>query len=132
MSADLVTVTAAILKKDNKILIAKRKEGHLANKWEFPGGKLESNESPEECLKRELREEFGIDTKIGKLVATSIYEYPHIKIKLMAYEVEYITGEFRLNDHQEIIWVSKEDLSNYDLAPADIPIVKKIISYSNP
>ncbi len=85
MSADLVTVTAAILKKDNKILIAKRKEGHLANKWEFPGGKLESNESPEECLKRELREEFGIDTKIGKLVATSIYEYPHIKIKLMAY-----------------------------------------------
>jgi len=124
---DTVIVTAAIIKKDNKILIAKRKEGHLASKWEFPGGKLESNETPEDCLKRELYEEFGIDTKIGKLLATSIYEYPHIKIKLMAYDVEYISGEFRLNDHQEIRWVKKEDLSHYDFAPADISLVNKIL-----
>jgi len=132
VSPDLVTVTAAIIKKENKILIAKRKEGHLANKWEFPGGKIESNETPEDCLKRELREEFGIGTKIGKLLATSIYEYPHIKIKLMAYEVEYIAGEFKLNDHHEIKWVSKEDILIYDFAPADIPIVNKILNYSNP
>ena len=127
MNEDFVIVTAAIIKKDNKFLIAKRKEGHLANKWEFPGGKLESNETPEDCLKRELHEEFGIETIIGKYLATSIYDYPHIKIKLMAYEVEYISGEFILNDHQEIKWVTKEDLSNYEFAPADIPIVNEIL-----
>jgi len=124
---DIIIVTAAIIKKDNKFLIAKRKEGHLANKWEFPGGKLENKETPEDCLKRELYEEFGIQTIIGKYLATSIYDYQHIKIKLMAYEVEYVSGEFRLNDHKEIKWVKKEDLSMYDFAPADIPIVKKII-----
>jgi len=127
VNEDFVIVTAAIIKKDNKFLIAKRKEGHLANKWEFPGGKLEPNETPEDCLKRELKEEFGIQTIIGKYLATSIYDYPHIKIKLIAYEVEYTSGEFILNDHQEIKWVTKEDLSNYDFAPADIPIVKKIL-----
>ncbi len=127
MKEDIIIVTAAIIKKDNKFLIAKRKEGHLANKWEFPGGKLENKETPEDCLKRELYEEFGIQTIIGKYLATSIYDYQHIKIKLMAYEVEYVSGEFRLNDHKEIKWVKKEDLSMYDFAPADIPIVKKII-----
>ena len=88
MKEDIIIVTAAIIKKDNKFLIAKRKEGHLANKWEFPGGKLEPNETPEDCLKRELSEEFGIETIIGKYVTKSIHEYPHIKIELIAYEVE--------------------------------------------
>ncbi|HOE93293.1 MAG TPA: 8-oxo-dGTP diphosphatase MutT [Methanofastidiosum sp.] len=127
MKDDIVIVTAGIIKKDNKILIAKRKEGHLVNKWEFPGGKLEPGETPKDCLKRELCEEFGIETKIGKYLATSNYEYPHIKIELIAYEVEYISGEFKLNDHQEIKWVKREELSNYDFAPADIPIVNKIL-----
>ena len=127
MKDDHVIVTAAVIKKDNKILIAKRKKGHLENKWEFPGGKLEPNETPEGCLKRELSEEFGIETKIGKLLATSIHEYAHIKIKLMAYEVDYISGEFILNDHKEIKWVNTEDLLIYDFASADIPIVKILL-----
>lgn len=131
MKEDIVVVTAGIIKKGNKILIAKRKEGHLANKWEFPGGKLEPNETPEQCLKRELTEEFGIETKIGKLLATSIHEYAHIKIKLMAYEVDYISGEFILNDHKAIKWLSKEDLIIYDLASADMPILNKILGEEN-
>ena len=127
MKDDLVTVTAGIIKKDDKLLIAKRKKGHLANKWEFPGGKLEPGETPKDCLKRELSEEFGIETKIGKYLTTSNYEYPHIKIELIADEVEYISGEFKLNDHQEIKWVKREELLNYDFAPADILIVNKIL-----
>lgn len=131
MKDEIVKVTAAIIKKDNKILIAKRKEGHLANKWEFPGGKLEPNETPEDCLKRELKEEFGIETDIGKYLTKSAYEYPHIKIELIAYEVSYIRGEFKLNDHKEIKWVEIEDLSTYDFPPADILIVNKLLGEKN-
>ena len=78
----LISVTAAILVRDGKILIAQRKSSdHLAGKWEFPGGKIEYGETPEDCLKRELHEEFGIDTRIGVFLAESVYHYDRISIR---------------------------------------------------
>jgi len=116
-------VTAAVIERDGKILIARRKKGdRMEGLWEFPGGKLEGNESPEECLSRELHEEFGIEAEIGDFLLSSPYEYPHLKIELLAYRATYISGDFKLNDHDEIRWVSPSEFKRYDLAGADVPV----------
>ena len=123
------TVTAAIMRVDGKILIAQRKKGDaLEHKWEFPGGKMEPGETPEQCLARELMEEFGIQTRVKDFFASSIFAYQHIKIELLAYDVEYLSGQFQLHDHQEIRWVPPAELDMYDFSEADIPIASKLQS----
>jgi 8-oxo-dGTP diphosphatase len=119
-------VTAAVIERDGHILIAKRRQGsRFAGKWEFPGGKLEKGETPEQCLKRELQEELDILTDIGDLICTSEYNYtPDLTIRLLAYRTAVISGVFNLNDHEEIRWVKPEDLAKYDFPEADKPIVE--------
>jgi len=120
-------VTAAVMEKDGKILIARRCRGdHLAHKWELPGGKLEPNETPEECLQRELREELGIETAIGDWVASSDYEYSHMKIRLMVYRVRHVSGAITVRDHEAIAWVSRDELAHFDFSEADKPIIRKL------
>ena len=124
----MIRVTAAVIKKNNKILIAQRKkEKHLGLKWEFPGGKIEEGESPEKCLKRELKEEFGIETIINNFIVRTRHKYPKVEIELLAYYVQYVSGEFKLIDHEKIAWVEKEKLVSYDFATADLDIIEKII-----
>jgi 8-oxo-dGTP diphosphatase len=83
----LITVTAAIIQKENRIFAARRKRGrHLEGMWEFPGGKLEPGESPEVCLARELAEELGIKTTVGRYLGESVYDYGEKVIKLLAYQ----------------------------------------------
>ncbi|MBI4351356.1 MAG: (deoxy)nucleoside triphosphate pyrophosphohydrolase [Elusimicrobia bacterium] len=121
-------VTAAVLVKDGKVLLARRKPGDaLAGKWEFPGGKLEPGETPEACLRRELREEFGVDTKIGAFICSSKFEYKHLPIELLAYRVEHLSGEFKLNDHDRIEWAAPAELPKYDLCSADIPVLSRVL-----
>lgn len=123
----MVFVTAAIIERDSKILIAQRKKGdRLEYKWEFPGGKIEKGESPEACLKRELSEEFGIESAVCKFFCSSKYVYPHVSVDLLAYNVTYESGDFKLNSHEAINWISIDELSNYDFAEADKPIVMKL------
>jgi len=120
-------VTAAILIKDEQILIAKRKKGdRLAEKWEFPGGKIETNETPEECLKREMVEEFGIEVSVGEYFGESIYHYGHGSIKLIAYRTYWEEGDIIAKDHEEFKWVSSNQLDLFDFAPADLPFVEKL------
>jgi 8-oxo-dGTP diphosphatase len=120
-------VTAAILEKDGRILIARRGPGGaLAGKWEFPGGKLEEGETPEQCLQRELREELGIESEVGEVVASSVFHYAHGSIDLVAYRVHHVSGAFVPSVHDAIEWVAAVDLSNYDFAPADVPIVQRL------
>jgi len=117
-------VTAAVIEKEGKILLAQRKEGSaLAGKWEFPGGKLEPGETPQACLRRELMEEFGVDTEIGEFVCASRFEYKHLPIELLVYRARHLAGEFKLNDHARIEWVAPADLKNFDLSSADIPVL---------
>jgi 8-oxo-dGTP diphosphatase len=130
MSVKITTVTCAIIEKEGKILIARRAIGQkLAGKWEFPGGKVEDGESPEECLKRELEEEFGIKVEVGEFITSNKHHYDHISIELLAFQVKFISGEFTLTDHDTIEWVVPEELLNYDLAAADVPIAREIINY---
>lgn len=126
-------VTAAIIIKDGEVLIAKRPAGdRLAGKWEFPGGKVEDGESPEECLKRELAEELGIVASVGDFFARSIYRYEHGAIELLAYFADWFSGDMRLSAHDEVKWAAVTDLGRFNFAPADIPVVEKLIKlYKN-
>ena len=125
--SDIVKVTAAILVKDNKIVIAKRgPDDILADKWEFPGGKVENHETPEQCLKREIKEEFDIDVSVGEYIGSSVYHYDHISIELMAYRTYWKEGEIDLIDHGEFKWVSLEQLPEFDFASADLFFVEKL------
>ena len=122
-------VTAAILIKDGKIRIARRKaDDRPADKWEFPGGTIEQNETPQDCLKREMQEEFGIEVSIVKYLGQSIYHYDHGSIKLLAYLTSWVSGKLALKDHSEFRWVSAQQLANFDFASADIPFVEKLVN----
>ncbi len=120
-------VTAAVIRENGKVLIAQRAPGeHLETFWEFPGGKIEKGETPEQSLKRELLEELGIDTRIGMFITESCFCYENKNIRLLAYEAENLGGEFSLKVHSAISWVALDDMDNYCLAPADIPIIEKL------
>jgi len=118
-------VTASIIFNDNKILVARRgPQEKLAGSWEFPGGKVEENETLEECLERELYEELNIKTKSGKVLTSSTYTYKHGSFEIFALESEIISGTIQPTVHDKISWVNICDLLTYDLLPADIPIAK--------
>ncbi len=100
-------VTAAVIERDGKILIARRKrDDSQAGKWEFPGGKLEAGETPEACLKRELREELGIETEVGAFLCSSRFVYPHMAVELLVYRTSYVSGEIALHEHDRVEWVA--------------------------
>lgn len=120
-------VVAAILRCKDKYLIARRAAHKaLSGKWEFPGGKIEADESPETALKRELLEELGIECLILDHVITVYHNYSSVTIELVAFNVEYIKGDFILIDHDMIMWSSKSELLTLDLAEADLPILDKL------
>ena len=127
-----VDVAAGIIFKNKQILIAQRKKtDKLGLLWEIPGGKIEEKESPEECLRRELKEELDINSKVGSLFCISKHNYPDFKINLMAYLVDSHQGELKVNDHEQIKWASISELKEYEFAPADIPIINKLLSEYN-
>ena len=120
-------VTAAIIIKENRVLIAERAPGeNLAGKWEFPGGKIELGETPQKCLKREIREELEIEIDVLERFGESIYVYQSGTIKLIAFRCRWLSGDIRLNVHSRIKWVTRQELDLYDFAPADIPLVDKL------
>jgi 8-oxo-dGTP diphosphatase len=126
-TSDIVQVTAAILVKDDRILIARRgPDDQPADKWEFPGGKVEAHETPEQCLKREMKEEFEIDVSVGNYLGSSVYHYDHISIELLAYRTYWEGGIIHLNAHDDFKWASMEQLAGFDFAPADRVFIQKL------
>lgn len=121
-------VTAAIIHKNSRILIARRGSSrHLAGFWEFPGGKIEEGETPETCLKRELKEELGITVKVIEFFMQNMHHYAEKIILLKAYRCELISGNITQKDHDAIAWIEKKDFHKYKFAPADIPFVNKLM-----
>ena len=125
----MIKVVAALICKDNKILIAKRATGdsNVLGKWEFPGGKVEDNESEEAAIEREIKEEFELTVKAKRFLINNICEYPEKKIDLRLYECEYLSGEFCLHDHFEYKWVEITKLIDFDLAPADVLLARYVM-----
>lgn len=123
-AADVKTVTAGVLIEQDKVLIAKRGgSGETAGKWELPGGKVEPGETPEQGLRRELLEELQIGVKVEKYVGESVYSYSQGIIRLMAYRVKRIKGKLQPTVHDEMRWVSRDELHQYDFLPADVPLI---------
>ena len=123
----MIDVTAAIIKREGNILIAKRSSNSsLPNKWEFPGGKVDAGETPEECLARELYEEFGIIVAVGNFLGESVYKYEHKTVRLMAFQVYTDADITTMNAHDDVRWVPVGQLLDYDLAPADVPIAREV------
>lgn len=124
----MITVTAAIIFKGSKILIARKvPEKHMGGFWEFPGGKIEDGEAPENCLKREIKEELSIDVEVGDFFMENEHHYKEKSILLKAYFCKHLSGEITLNDHDKVEWVEKSELQNFNFAPADVPFVKALI-----
>ena len=122
----MITVVAALINKNGKYLIAKRSTGSIdvLGKWEFPGGKVENNESEKHAIEREIKEEFDMNVKAIKLLVNNVCEYPSKTIDLRLYECKHISGEFNLHDHSEYKFVDKEDIINFDLCPEDVPLAE--------
>lgn len=123
-----IIVVAALIKKEDKILIAKRSTGdkNVLGKWEFPGGKVEKDEDEKVAIEREIKEEFELKIKTEKYITNNICNYPTKVVDLRLYRCKYISGDFKLHDHSEYVWVDANNILDYDLAPADIPLAKYI------
>ncbi len=120
-------VAAIIENNDGDILIAKRNskksQGGL---WEFPGGKIEKNESADDAIKREIKEELNIDIEINKWLIEKRHEYPEKTINLILCSAKWIGGELDLSEHEDSKWIKKEDIFNFQFADADKEIINEI------
>lgn len=96
----------------------------LPLKWEFPGGKINKGEMPEECLKRELREELGIEASVGKPLPPVTHHYPTFSVTLYPFICTIVSGEIRLHEHVACVWLSPETLHTLDWAEADMPVIE--------
>jgi len=128
----MLQVTCAILVHDQKILICQRAENmSLPLKWEFPGGKLEKGESEESCLIREIKEELRIDIEIQQRLTPIEHKYETFTIRLIPFISTATNPILQLTEHKAYAWVMPQALLQYDLAPADIPIVHEILKLWN-
>jgi 8-oxo-dGTP diphosphatase len=123
-----ILVAAAVIERDGRFLVAQRKEGGGEPlKWEFPGGKVERGESPEECLRREIGEELGLDIAVGGQICTSPGWSRGSEIMLLAYRASIISGEPRAIDVKDWRWAGKEELPSFDWADADRAVVRHLL-----
>jgi 8-oxo-dGTP diphosphatase len=108
------------------VLIGKRLRGYFTGRWEFPGGKVEEGETPEDCLRRELKEELDVEARVGPLFLSGVHAYSHVTIELLTYRAEILSGGISLSDHSEVRWVAIKDLQEYDFPEADRAVIDKL------
>lgn len=127
----IVRVVAAVIKskneKDQPIIFAtQRGYGDFKGGWEFPGGKIEEGETPEEALKREIREELDTEISVGELIHTIEYDYPTFHLSMDCFWCEIVSGELVLKEHEAARWLTKDELGEVEWLPADITLVEQI------
>ena len=122
----MMAVVAGVVRRDGQVMLCQRRpEVHNGLKWEFPGGKIEPGESPEEALARELREELGIEVDVGHIRDAVFYRYPDRDVLVLFYGCRIRAGEPRALDCNAIEWALPERLSGYDFAGADLAYVRR-------
>lgn len=127
----VVRVVAAVIKAKNEngtpmIFATQRGYGEMKDGWEFPGGKIEPGETPQQALKREILEELDTDIEVGDLIDTIEYDYPTFHLSMDCFWCTIVTGDLVLKEHEAAKWLTKEELSSVDWLPADITLVDTI------
>ena len=121
-----VRVVAAVIRKDDKIFATQRGYGEFKDGWEFPGGKIEEGETPEQALTREIKEELNTEIQVGKLIDTIEYDYPKFHLSMDCFWCEIMQGGLELKEHEAARWLSKEELYSVDWLPADVGVVERV------
>ena len=121
-----IEVVAAIIIEKDKIFATQRGYGEFKDGWEFPGGKIESGETPQQALKREIREELDKEIEVGELFDTVEYDYPDFHLTLHCYICTVKSGNLMLKEHKAAKWLSRENLDSVDWLPADIELIEKL------
>jgi mutator protein MutT len=130
---NLVEVSAALIFHDGKLLITQRKaDSHLGGLWEFPGGKREANETFEQCLVREIREELGIEISVGELFEEISHAYPEKIVRLKFFICKLISGEPQPLGCAAFKWIGKNELSDFEFPAADAQLLGKLRAYNFP
>jgi 8-oxo-dGTP diphosphatase len=126
MVAAVVEVVAAVIERDGRFLVTRRLEGtHLAGLWEFPGGKTLPGEKPEDALRRELKEELGVEAAVGKLIQTVDWTYPETSVRLLFFRCA-LAGEPAPLEGQEMRWIAAADLRSYSFPDADATLIARL------
>lgn len=122
-------VVGAVIVNDERVLAARRGPGGtLPYMWEFPGGKIEDGESPQEALAREIGEELLVDVSVGEEIVSTTHDYEFGVVTLTTYYCELCSGTPRLTEHAALRWLTADELSSVEWAPADIPAVERVRS----
>lgn len=122
----IVRVVAAVIKKDNMIFATQRGYGEFKGGWEFPGGKIEPGEKPQEALVREIKEELDTEIDVGELIDTVEYDYPNFHLSMQCFWCCIKEGKLILKEHEAAKWLTKDKLFSIDWLPADKGLVEKL------
>jgi mutator protein MutT len=128
-----VAVALAIVIREQKVLICQRlASADLGGLWEFPGGKIEPNERPEQCALRELREETGAEAEITEAWGPIEFDYPELRVRLHPFLCRYLRGDVRAIECQQLAWVATADLEKYSFPPANDPLLRRLEQLNPP
>ena len=121
-----VNVVAAVIRDGNKIFATQRGYGEFKDGWEFPGGKVEEGETPQEALKREIEEELETEIEVGDYLTTIEHDYPKFHLSMKCYWARIIEGKPVLLEHEAARWLSREELDSVAWLPADVTIIELV------
>ena len=121
-----IEVVAAIIRKEDKIFATQRGYGDFKDWWEFPGGKMEAGETPEEALKREIREELSTEIMVDEFICTVEYDYPNFHLTMHCFLCSLLTESLHLNEHEAARWLTKNDWESVKWLPADMIVIEKL------
>ena len=121
-----IKVVAAIIIDNGKVFATQRGYGDFKDGWEFPGGKIEPGETPEEALAREIKEELDTEIAIGKLVYVVEYDYPQFHLTMYCYFCRVISGDLVLKEHEAARWLTKDTLDSVEWLPADVDLIERL------
>ena len=121
-----IKAVAAVIRDENRVLATQRGYGDFKGGWEFPGGKIEEDETPQEALVREIREELEVEIQVRELIDTIEHDYPTFHLSMDCFWAEIVSGELVLKEHEAAKWLTKEELDSVEWLPADIALIEKI------
>ena len=121
-----IEVVAGIIKDGDKIFATQRGYGEFKDGWEFPGGKMEPGEAPQQALARELKEELAVDVNVGEFLCTVDYDYPTFHLTMHCFYCSLVSGKLTLLEHEAAKWLNMSELHTVNWLPADVEVVKSL------